>query len=250
MFKNYKVVITGATSGIGLATAKKFLDAGATVIGIGRNFDRTAELGDKFIPCKCDVSKPEEVENACKFIDETFGGELDTFVNAAGQGFGIDVKDVTAEIFDLGMHTLLLAPMLFGKNLYPLLLKAPQKNPSIVNISSAASKTIWSDNVIYNLAKNAYVLYSRQQAKGFIGVRCNSVCPGFIDTPIFMRPGTDLTEEQVAATFQVISQVVPSKRVGQPEEVADLIAFLASTNALYINGADVLIDGGYTTVAI
>ncbi|MCD8054335.1 MAG: SDR family oxidoreductase [Lachnospiraceae bacterium] len=248
MFKDYKVVITGATSGIGLATARKFLEEGATVIGIGRNFDATKDLGDRFIPFRCDVSKESEIDAAAKFIEETFGGELDTFVNNAGAGVHSTVKDVDMEEHRKGMDLLLNAPIQFGRNLYPMLLKSPRENGCIVNIASAAGHSISPDLLTYTLAKTAHIRLTEIQAAGFIGVRVNSVCPGYIDTPIFGRPGTDLPEEAIQAAYDAVSAVLPLGRIGQPEEVAEVIAFLCSEDAMYINGADVRVDGGFTAV--
>lgn len=247
MFKDYKVAITGATSGIGLATARLFIGEGATVVGIGRSFDKTKELGDQFIPCSCDVRDPQQIEKACAFIGETFGGELDTFVNNAGFGENTTVRDVTSEQFDRCFALLLRAPMLFGKALYPLLLKSKTNNASIVNTASSASRTCAPDNPLYNLAKNAVVLYTKQQAAGFIGVRANSVSPGFIETPIFERGGVGMDHESVLKMYRQMAYITCG-RTGKPEEVAELIAFLASEDAKYINGADVLIDGGLMTV--
>lgn len=248
MFQDYKVVITGATSGIGLATTQLFIREGATVIGIGRNFTRTEKLGEKFIPCSCDVRDPNEIQKACQFIKETFDNQLDIFINNAGFGENTTIQDVTPEQFDRCFHLLLQAPMLFAKEMYPLLLNSPKKNASIINTASAASRTINSENPLYNLAKNAVVLYTKQQAMGFIGVRCNSVSPGFIETPIFTRDGVGMPEEAVTKMYQQISHITCG-RTGKPEEVADLIAFLTSTDGQYINGADVLIDGGLMTVS-
>lgn len=248
MFKDYKVAITGATSGIGLATAGRFIAEGATVIGIGRNFDKTGDLGKRFIPCSCDVRDPADIEKACTFINGTFGGVLDTFINNAGFGESTSVQTVTVEQFNRSFALLLRAPMLFGKALYPMLRNAPSKNGSIVNTASAASRTCAPDNPLYNLCKNAVVLYTKQQAAGFIGVRANSVSPGFIQTPIFERDGVRMDHDAVVAMYQRMATITCG-RTGKPEEVADLIAFLASEDAKYINGADVLIDGGLMTVS-
>jgi 3-oxoacyl-[acyl-carrier protein] reductase len=152
MFQDYKVVITGATSGIGLATARLFIKEGATVIGIGRNFSRTTDLGDRFIPCTCDVRDANAIVKTCEFIGETFGSELDVFVNNAGFGENTTIRDVTVDQFDRCFSLLLRAPMLFAKELYPLLLNAPKNNASIINTASAASRTVSSENPLYNLA--------------------------------------------------------------------------------------------------
>lgn len=247
-FENYRVVITGATSGIGLATARLFIKEGATVIGIGRNFDNTRDLSDAFIPCPCDVRDPAAITAACRFISEKFAGKLDTFVNNAGFGENTTIQDVTTEQFDRAFALLLRAPMLFGKELYPLLLNGDNGNASIINTASAASRTINPGNPLYNLAKNAVVLYTKQQAAGFIGVRANSVSPGFIETPIFTRDGVGMPADAVAKMYDQMAAITCG-RTGKPEEVAELICFLASPDAKYINGADVLIDGGLMTVS-
>ena len=247
IFENYKVAITGATSGIGLAAAEMFLREGAEVIGIGRNFEKTSHLGDKFIPFKCDVRNEQEIEKACRFIAETFGGELDTFVNNAGSGESSTIYDVTAEQFVSSFSLLLMAPMIFGKLLYPLLKKGTKNNSSIINTASSASRACSVEKPLYNLAKNALVLYTKQQAKGFIGVRCNSISPGFIQTPIFEREGVNMPKETVTAMYDAVA-LVTCGRTAEPEETADLIGFLASEDAAYINGTDVLTDGGLMTV--
>ncbi|MET0018170.1 SDR family oxidoreductase [Oscillibacter sp.] len=221
MFKEYKVVISGATSGIGLATARKFLDEGATVIGIGRDFKKTADFGEKFIPCICDVASYDEIEKACKFIEETFGGEVDTFVNNAEAGAHTGIKQYDNKEHHQAMDLLLNAAVQFGRNLYPMLLKAPHKNPSIEIVASAEAHSISADVLSYNLGKTSVLRYTHMAASGFIGVCCNSVCPGYIKTPIFGRPGTDLPPEAIEATYAAVSGIVPLGRIGQPEEVAE-----------------------------
>ena len=249
MFEGYKVVITGATSGMGLATAKKMIADGATVIAIGRNFAKVGDLGDRYIPFKCEVRDPEQIEAAVKFIDETFGGELDTFINAAGAGTGpYGVKNITVEAFEAGLNMLLRAPLLFGKALYPMLLKSPHKNGSIVNIASASGHAISGDNMIYNICKHAHIHLTKQQAQEYIGIRSNSVSPGFIDTPIFAAPGTDMPQEAIDQTFAFVRSILPIPRIGTPDEAAEVICFLASEDAMYLNGADIAVDGGLGTV--
>ena len=162
MFKDYKVAVTGGTSGIGLASVKKFLEEGATVIAIGRNLTEVEKLGERCIPYYCDVTDDKQIEAACDFIEQTFNGELDTFLNAAGLGVGATIRDITPEYFAYGINLLLRAPILFGKRLYPMLLKAPKKNPSIVNIASSAGKTVAPENFLYNMAKTGHILYTKQ----------------------------------------------------------------------------------------
>jgi len=244
MFKDYKIAVTGGTSGIGLESVKKFLEEGATVIAIGRNLTEVKKLGEKCIPYQCDVSDPAQLDACCEFIDKTFGGELDTFVNAAGLAFPATIRNITTEIFDNGVALLLRAPILFGKNLYPLLAKSSKKNGSIVNVASSSGWGVSPENCLYNLCKVGHVQITRQQAAGFSGVRSNAVCPGWVDTPIFTREGTGVTEAMLPAIYENACKKTPMGRVSKPEEIAELVAFLASEDAMYINGANVLIDGG------
>lgn len=248
-YENYKIMITGATSGIGLACTKMFLQEGATVIGIGRNFEKTEHLGEKFIPFKCDVTDAEQIRNACDFANNQFGGTLDIFINVAGLGVKESVTNVTTDRFELAVNLLLRAPILFSSYLYKNLKKAESGNPSIIHVSSAASRSIVSDNILYGLFKTALVLYTKQSASGFNGIRVNSISPGMIDTPIFNRDTkAQRSPEEIAAMYENLSRAIPSQRVATPDECADLVSFLASEDASYINGADALIDGGIMTM--
>lgn len=246
-FQDYKVVITGATSGIGLATAKQFIAEGATVIGMGRNFDQTKDLGDKFIPFKCNVRNPEEIDNACAFIEETFGGSIDVFVNNAGLGSTTPLTAMTHEAFMENVSLNLEAPILFVSKLYPLLLKSDKGDPNVVITASLASRT-YSEPVLYCVTKAAVVQFGKIACNILRGIRINTVSPGVIKTPIFGREGTMMPSEAVDAMYAGSAQLNPVGRVGEPEEVAELICFLASNESPYMNGSDVIIDGGSTTV--
>lgn len=247
-FNGQHVLITGATSGIGLACAECFLAEGATVIGLGRSFERTLALGEHFIPFPCDVTDAAQIQAACAFTLERFQGKLDVFVNVAGLGVKESCTSVNAERFDLACHLLLRAPVLFSAQLYEALLKGEGGAPSIIHVSSAASRSIVPDNILYGLFKTALVLYTKQAAAGLRGVRVNSISPGVIDTPIFNRDvNARRTPEEIAAMQAGLAKAIPCGRIGRPEECAELVAFLASREASAINGADVLIDGGIMT---
>ena len=99
MLKNYIVMITGATSGIGLATTKEFLDQGATVIGIGRNFSRTKDLGENFLPFKCDVTDEEQIKAAVAFAKEKFG-RMDSLICNAGSAIVGTVEESLSGLFN------------------------------------------------------------------------------------------------------------------------------------------------------
>jgi len=244
-FENYKVLVVGSTSGIGLATTKMFLDEGATVIGLGRNFDKTKDLGDTFIPYKCDVTDPNQIKASCDFVKKTFGNKLDVLVDSAGIGVHESVKSVTIERFDEAINLLLRHHVFFTAYLCESLYNGDSKDPVIIHVSSNASRTIQSDNILYGMCKTALNLYIKQCAQGLHGIRVFSISPGTIATAIFSRGDHTRTSEQVQDYFNLLSNsVIPAGRVAEPFEVADLVSFLCSKEASYMTGFDCLIDGG------
>lgn len=249
MYENYKVMVAGSTSGIGLAITKMFLEEGATVIGLGRNFKNTTDLGENFIPCKCDVTDPDELENACNFAKETFEGKLDVLINSAGLGVKEPVTNVPVERFDFAVNLLLRPSVLLTSHLNECLYECDSKKPVIIHVSSAASRSIVPDNILYGLCKHASNLHAKQSAAGMPGIRVFSISPGTIKTPIFNRDkNAQRTPEQIEAMFNQLAQAIPCHRVAEPEEIGDLVAFLCSDEASYLTGADFLIDGGIMTM--
>ncbi|MEG1448125.1 MAG: SDR family oxidoreductase [Oscillospiraceae bacterium] len=247
-YENYKVMVAGSTSGIGLAITKMFISEGATVIGLGRNFENTKELGDKYIPCKCDVTDPAQIENACNFIKETFDGKLDVLVDSAGLGVKQPVTDVPVERFDLAINLLLRHHILFTSQLHECLYNCDSKDPVVIHISSAASRSIESDNILYGMCKTACNLFAKQCGKGLHGIRTFTISPGTIVTPIFNRDkNAQRSPEQIKAMFDQLSMAIPCGRVADPSEVSDLVSFLCSKEASYMTGTDCLIDGGIMT---
>lgn len=253
MFEGYKVAITGATSGIGLAAAKAFLADGAIVIGIGRNFKNCDKFGDKFIPYTCDVTDIAQIESCCDFIAKEFDGELDVFVNNAGGNIPGGFNP-TSEQFDYGIDLLLKAPFFFCNRLHPLLANSKTGNANIVHVASGAGHGHAPHISVYALAKAAHVKLMRIQTNAWDDVRVNTVSPGFVNTPIFYRGidgGAADKDNWAAGVEQMLEsrkKVIPLHRIAEPEEAADLILFLASTDASFVYGAEVLLDGGFSAV--
>ena len=120
MLTGYKALITGATSGIGLATTKEFLAQGATVIGVGRDFTKVGDLGDTFLPCVCAVPKDDAIDKAVALAEEKFGS-LDSLNLNAGAGIASTPETITGEILDFHYNLLLKANVLFVQKCVPLL---------------------------------------------------------------------------------------------------------------------------------
>lgn len=248
-YQNYKVIVAGSTSGIGLAITKMFIEEGATVIGLGRSFKNTEGLGEQFIPCKCDVTNVAELEAACNLVKEKFDGKLDVLVNSAGASVKHPVDDVPAERFDQAVNLLLRPSVLLTSYCSEYLYACDSKDPVIIHISSAASRSIVPDNILYGLCKHATNLHTKQSAGGLPGIRVFSISPGTIKTPIFGRGShADRSEAEVDAMLNQLSMAIPSARVGDPEEIGDLVSFLCSEEASYLTGTDFLIDGGIMTM--
>ena len=243
MQKDHVAVVTGAASGIGLAVARQFVEAGATVVGIDRNEDALAavstRLGDRFIPKTCDVSRVQDIARLASDFARSFS-HLDVLVNNAGMARFTNIEQLTEEDFDFHFNLLLKGPMFFVKHFAPFLRKSPA--PSIVNISSAAAWIVAPNHFLYSAAKLALEKFTRHMAIDLPGIRSNSILPGWIHTGIWKAVGLD--DQQTMSYFKSATKRIPCGRIGKPEDIANCVTFLCSEKASYINGASIVIDGG------
>ena len=242
------VLITGGLTGIGRATALAFAKEGAQVVVSGRSDEegqklvseiRKAGAEAEFI--RADVRCEQDVRN---LIDETVErfGRLDVAVNSAGtEGVPGPITEQTADSYAATFDTNVLGTLLSMK--HELRVMLPQKNGSIVNISSTYGHTgAAGASVVYSASKHAVEGLRKSAALEAAGkgVRVNAIAPGPIETPMLNRfTGTAERKAGLAST-------VPLKRVGRPEEIAQTIAFLSSDKASFITGASYLVDGGKT----
>jgi len=236
-------VITGGNSGIGLATAKRFLDEGAKVAISGRN-QKTLEtavksLGDGVLAAQADTAKLEEIEKFLAQVSKKLGKIDVLFVNAGVAKFA-PLKETPEAVFDEQFDINI-------KGAYFTLQKAlPYLNDgaSVIFNTSVAGSLGSPTTSAYSATKAALRSLARTAAAELLerNIRVNAVAPGPIVTPIFGRTG--LPQQVIDDWAKDLLEKVPMKRFGQPEEVAGVVAFLASQDASYITGVEINVDGG------
>ena len=239
------VLITGALTGIGRATAVAFAKAGADVVISGRHTDEGQKLAAELLTLgakaefvQADVRREIDIQ---KLVDHTVSrfGRLDAAVNNAGtEGKPGPLTDQTAESYAATFDTNVLGTLLSMK--HELRVMLPQSHGSIINVSSTYGRSGAPGAALYVGSKHAVEGFTKAAALEFAetGIRINVVAPGPIETGMLNRfTGTPKNKADLISR-------VPMKRIGQPEEVAAAILFLASDKASFITGASVAADGG------
>jgi len=236
-------VITGGSSGIGLATAKLFCQEGAKVIITGRNqehLDAAAkDLGVTGI--KSDASSLSDIDNLYKEVKEKFGN-IDVLVLNAGIAPFIPLEHVNEEHFDAVMN-INVKGLYFGvQKALPIL----NNNASIILISSVVNKIGMAGTSVYAASKAAVRSFARTMAAELIskGIRVNVISPGPIETPIFGKIG--MKPEQMEEMKKGVIQMNPMKRFGKAHEIATAALFLATNDSSYMLGTELSVDGGMT----
>lgn len=232
-------VITGAGSGMGRASCKVFVREGAKVVAAdisGGEKDTAAALGANVLPVHCDVTQEAEVEVMIRTAVEEFG-RVDAVLNVAGIAGAMMLADVTTEHYDRFMEVDLRGVFLGTKHGIRAML-AKRSGGSIVNWSSLAGLNASLATSVYSAAKAGVIAFTKAAAVeyGSKGIRVNCLCPGFIHTE--MSAGGE-------KNFPGILEKAALGRGGQPEEVAEVGAFLVSDRASYVSGAIIPVDGGW-----
>jgi NAD(P)-dependent dehydrogenase (short-subunit alcohol dehydrogenase family) len=240
-------LITGGTTGSGLATAQRFVGEGATVIVTGRNPETLAAaretLPDSVHVWASDASDPEAVSELFAKVTDTVGGLDVLFLNAGVAAFA-PIEDHTVESFERQFAVNVRGPWLGIKHASPIL----NDGASVFVNSSAVSNKGMPGSSAYAATKAAVRSIVRVTASELAGrgIRVNSISPGPISTPIYSK--LDMPAEQVEAFGASIQQQVPLGRFGNPDEVAGAALFLASNLSSYVTGIDLPVDGGMAQV--
>jgi NAD(P)-dependent dehydrogenase (short-subunit alcohol dehydrogenase family) len=249
-------IITGASSGIGRATAERFGREGAKVVATARRDDKLRETigaieaaGSEGLAVPADLEDTSTADRVVKEAMDAYG-RIDILVNNAGVGwqYGLDNPGTMAGIHEASLEN--WRDIIGGVDLegYFLMIHAAlpkmldQGGGAIVNVASMGGITGLYDAHAYTAAKGALVNLTRSMAITYIkqGVRTNCVCPGFVDTPM-IAPVINVFDDAATA-----GTLTPIARPAQPEEIAAPILFLVSDDASYCNGTVLVVDGGCT----
>jgi NAD(P)-dependent dehydrogenase (short-subunit alcohol dehydrogenase family) len=249
-FKDKRVLVTGGTKGMGETMVRRFQLSGASVATTARSALPQGQSPDLFI--RADIATPAGVQDVVDRIAHEWGG-LDILINSAG---GTDTKPggfeaMTDEDWQAALDLNLLAAVRLDRAFVPGMME--RKSGVVIHIASVAHRLPFSNSTIaYAAAKAALTTYSKSLAKGVAsrGVRVNTISPGFIETSgahgmiMDLSRNNGMSEDAARQLIMDMLGGIPVGRPGRPEEVAELVAFLASECAAFISGVDYVLDGG------
>jgi NAD(P)-dependent dehydrogenase (short-subunit alcohol dehydrogenase family) len=248
---NKIALITGSTQGIGLGCAQILGQAGAIVIINSRNqadgdatVKKLAEANIQAHFIQGDLGKEESIEKFFQAIETQFG-HLDILVNNAGFNLFKGIQDTSASDFDAIMNVDLRGLFLATKAAVPLLKKAG--GGSVINIASVHADLTIGNITAYAAAKGGVVAMTRSlcQELGPLGIRVNTVSPGFTQTPLLDRWLESVSDPE--ATMKQVNGYHPIGRIATPEDIGNVVTFLASEQGSAISGINLVVDGGHTT---
>ncbi|MFJ9026011.1 glucose 1-dehydrogenase [Streptomyces sp. NPDC102259] len=248
-FEGQVALVTGAASGMGLATARAFAQAGAAVVLADLNKDAVqnaakelTDAGHQAIGVACDVTDEAQAAAAVDRAVDTFGRLDMAFNNAGIQAPPSDAADESAEEFDRVNAVNLRG--VWAAQKHELRQMRTQGSGAIVNCSSLGGLVGLPERAAYHASKHGVIGLTKSAAVEYApkGIRINAICPGVIDTPMV----SDMLEGQAEAMAEIMKQQ-PIGRLGKAEEVAAAAVWLCSDAASFVIGVALPVDGGYTT---
>ncbi|MDN7899834.1 SDR family NAD(P)-dependent oxidoreductase [Burkholderia cepacia] len=240
---NKIAVVTGANSGIGLATARLLIEEGANVIMVGRRPDAVdaavAELGDRAIGLTGDLANPKTHDEVAALVSRRFGG-IDIYFANAGVNTIEASNEVSEESYDRHFATNTKAIFFGVQKIAPLM----RARGAILLTSSIASSKVFEGHAVYAGTKAAIEAFARSWALELQtrGIRVNVLSPGPVDTPILTKLG--IARDERPAFEAAVAGRIPLGRLGLPEELARAALFLVSDEGSFVNGVNLRVDGG------
>jgi NAD(P)-dependent dehydrogenase (short-subunit alcohol dehydrogenase family) len=235
-------VVTGAASGIGLATARRLLAEGGTVVGA--DIAAAPDLGERFTFVSADVSDEAAVADVFAAVP----GRLDGVVHAAGVAGGGPVHLLDKAEWDRVIAINLTGTFLVAKAALSRMIEQERvdgERGSLVTLASVEGLEGTAGGSVYNASKGGVVMLTKNIALDYgpSGIRANAICPGFIETPMLMDV---FSLDGMAGPLSSITEEHALHRLGKPEEIAAMAAFLVSPDASFVSGQALAVDGGYT----
>lgn len=236
-------MVTGASGGIGLSISQQLRAMGAEVVQVDISYPAGLGEADGMLAVNCDIADPSSIAAMGQFVRSRFG-RCDVLVNnAAITASPVALEQFPLELWDRMFHVNLRGALLCAQALVPMMFE--RQAGSIVNVASIAAQ-VGTRSGAYGPTKAAMLGLTRQMGVewGPRGVRANAVSPGMIRTPLsekhYQEPGKLAYRESK----------IPARRIGRPEDIAEAVAFLASDASTYLNGEDILVDGGFLKASL
>lgn len=236
-------IITGAGSGIGKEAAMIFGKEGASVVcadlkGAEETAEEIKQSGGQALAVKMDVSSADDWQDVMDQTLQAFG-KVNILCSIAGTSESVDILDITEEAFDHMINVNLKGVFLGMKAVLPELLKA--KGGKIVNVASLAAHIGLEGLPSYSASKGGVIAMSRQVAMDYANrnIQINVVSPGIIETPILANNSPEMTKAFTEAT--------PAGRLGKPEDIGNMLLFLASDESNFVTGQAIKVDGGWAS---